>query len=318
VQQLFLDNEIEDSQLRMIFACCHPALPYDAQLVLILKTLCGLSTAEIAHSFRTNEEAISKRIYRAREKIKEENVALEVPAAAALPVRLEAVLDTLYLLFNEGYHSTHPDTLIRHDLCAEAIRLGLLLHKNPVTALPAVHALLALMCFQASREDARMGAAGEIILLKDQDRSRWNYALIKKAEHFLELSATGSVLTAYHLEASIAACHAQARTFEETAWDRILQLYTALAALKPGPVVAFNRAIALGYAQTPAAGIDALLRIDGMQEDALYFSALGDFYVAQAAYVNARSSYERALLYIPTAAGRKLLQRKIAQLPETR
>jgi RNA polymerase sigma-70 factor (ECF subfamily) len=315
VQQLFLDNEIEDSQLRMMFACCHPAIAYEAQLALILKTLCGLSAGEIAQSFRTNEETISKRLYRAREKIREEKIALEVPPSSVLPARLDAVLHAIYLLFNEGYHSAHPDQLIRHELCAEAIRLALLLLRNPVTALPVVHALVALMCFQASREEARIAEDGSMVLLKDQDRSCWNQALIKKAEHFLELSATGEEISAYHIEASIASCHAQATTFEATAWDRIVQLYNVLETIKPGQIVALNRAIAIGYASTPATGIDALYAIPDMQDDYLWLSALGDFYVANQAFVEARARYERALALVPTTAGHTLLQRKLEALP---
>ncbi|MBT1708086.1 sigma-70 family RNA polymerase sigma factor [Fulvivirgaceae bacterium PWU5] len=315
VQQLFLDHEIEDSQLRMIFACCHPSIAYEAQLALILKTLCGLSVGEIAQSFRTNEETIGKRLYRAREKIREEKIALEVPLPAALPARLDAVLHAIYLLFNEGYHSAHPDKLIRHELCAEAIRLALLLLKNPVTALPVVYALLALMCFQASREEARTAEDGSMVLLKNQDRSRWNGALIKKAEHFLEISATGNEISAYHVEASIASCHARAATFEAIAWNRIVQLYNILETIKPGPIVALNRAIAIGYASTPAAGVEALKAIPHMQDDYLCLSALGDFYAADQAFVEARSSYERALTQVPTTAGRTLLQRKLAALP---
>ena len=156
VSGFFLDDEIEDSQLRMIFACCHPSIPYESQIALTLKTLCGLTSAEIANSFLTVEETIVKRIYRAREKIREEKINLEAPIPATMPGRLDAVLHTLYLLFNEGYNSSHPNQLIRHDLCEEAMRLCLLLANNSITQTPRVQALLALMCFQASREEARL------------------------------------------------------------------------------------------------------------------------------------------------------------------
>jgi len=189
VNQLFLDNEIEDSQLRMIFACCHPSIPYESQIALTLKTLCGLSISEIAHSFLTNNETITKRLYRAREQIREENISLEVPVPASLPGRLDAVMHSLYLLFNEGYNSSHPDQLIRHDLCGEAMRLCLLLVNNPVTHIPKVDALLALMCFQASRSEARTYNDGAIVLLKDQDRSRWSQPLIEKGKYYLEQAA---------------------------------------------------------------------------------------------------------------------------------
>src|SRR6188768_374112 len=247
VNQLFLENEIEDSQLRMIFACCHPTIPYESQIALTLKTLCGLNVSEIAQSFLTNEETITKRLYRAREKIREEKISLEAPAPATLPGRLDAVLHTVYLLFNEGYNSSHPDQLIRDDLCEESIRLCLLLTKNTLTDLPKTRALLALMCFQASRGDSRLNSDGSIILLKDQDRLKWNKALIAKGKYYLEQSAEGDTISEYHLEAMIASCHADAITFENTNWKIIYGLYKSLLEIKPSPVIEMNMAIALAH-----------------------------------------------------------------------
>ncbi|HTF19516.1 MAG TPA: sigma-70 family RNA polymerase sigma factor, partial [Chryseolinea sp.] len=186
LNSLFLQDEIEDSQLRMMFACCHPSIPYESQIALTLKTLCGLSIQEIANSFLTSQEVIVKRLYRAREKIRDERISLEAPLPAAMSGRLDAVLHTLYLLFNEGYNSSHPDQLIRHDLCEEAIRLCILLTRNAFTDRAATRALLALLCFQASREDARLNNDGSIVLLRDQDRSKWNAALIERGKYFLE------------------------------------------------------------------------------------------------------------------------------------
>ena len=263
----------------MIFACCHPSIPYESQIALTLKTLCGLSVSEIANSFLTSEETITKRLYRAREKIREEKISLEAPVPATMPGRLDAVLHTLYLLFNEGYNSSHPDQLIRHDLCEEAMRLCLLLINNPVTNAPKAQALLALMCFQASREVARLSDDGSINLLKDQDRSQWSQPLIEKGKYFLEHSAQGDEFSEYHIEAAIAGCHAAAGSFEMTDWKNIIQLYTILLELKPGPIVALNKAIAIGYGQSPTDGLNALQQIKELQNHYLYHAAMGDFYI---------------------------------------
>jgi len=313
VNNLFLENEIEDSQLRMIFACCHPAINYEAQLALTLKTLCGLSTEEIANNFLTTEETITKRLYRAKEKIKEEKISLDVPVPAHIPGRLEAVLHALYLLFNEGYNSSHPDQLIRHDLCEEAIRLCLLLTKNSLTDMPQTKALLALLCFQASREDARVDANGSIVLLKNQDRSRWNRPLIERGKYFLEKAGESDEVTEYHLEAAIAGCHAEAPSFEKTDWRSIEKIYEILLKVKPGPVVQLNHAIALRYAQSPAAALSALDKISGLFNHYLFFATKGDFLLALGEAQQARSCYEKALSMTTSLAEQKLLQQKISE-----
>ncbi|HTE33545.1 MAG TPA: sigma-70 family RNA polymerase sigma factor [Chryseolinea sp.] len=314
VNSFFLENEIQDSQLRMMFACCHPAIPYESQISLTLKTLCGLSILEIANTFLTNEEAITKRLYRAREKIREENISLEAPIPATIPGRLDAVLHTLYLLFNEGYNSSHPDTLIRHELCEEAIRLCLLLTNNPITNTPRTKALLALMCFQASREEARIAADGSIKLLKDQDRSLWSTALIEKGKYYLESSAEEEEFSAYHIEAAIAGCHAAAASFDKTNWIRIIDLYSILIQMKPGPIVELNRAIAIGYGQSPEEGLMALASINGLADHYLYHAAMGDFFLELGEMTNARSSYDRALLLTHSNAEKKLLITKLNQI----
>ena len=314
VNQLFMANEIEDSQLRMIFACCHPAIPYESQIALTLKTLCGLSIAEIAKSFLTNEETITKRLYRAREKIRSEKIDLEVPLGVELGQRLGVVLHTLYLFFNEGYNSSHPELLIRQDLCEEAIRLALLLTRNPVTNTPAANALLALMCFQASRERARLGSDGTIILLKDQDRNIWNKELIEQGLHYLNFASQADAMSEYHLEAAIGACHATAERFEATDWSRIRILYEALAKIKPGPVTALNEAIALGYSVSPKCGLDALLKIKGLDDMHFYHAALGDFYLETGDRMNSLAAYERALELVTSKQEKELLAKKRDQL----
>lgn len=312
VNSFFMENEIEDSQLRMIFACCHPIIPYESQLAITLKTLCGLSTSEIAKCFITGEETISKRLYRAREKIRSENISLEAPAPAHLPERLDAVLHSLYLLFNEGYNSSHPDELIRHDLCEEAMRLCLLLAKHPLTNISKTNALLALMCFQASRLEARTRADGSIILLEDQDRSRWFQPLIDKGKYYLEIAAKDDVYSEYHLQAAIAGCHARASSFAETDWKQILRLYNLLMEMRPGPIIQLNRAIATGYAISKEAGLRALQEITGLQDHHLYYSALGDFYCEVRDHTNARISYEKAIDLTRSTAEKNLLHLKLS------
>jgi RNA polymerase sigma factor (sigma-70 family) len=314
VNQLFLENEIEDSQLRMMFACCHPSIPYESQIALTLKTLCGLSIAEIANSFLTTNETITKRLYRAREKIREENISLEAPIPAHLPGRLHSLLHSLYLLFNEGYNSSHPNELIRHDLCGEAMRLCLLLVKNPVTSNPSANALLALMCFQASRAEARMHSDGSIILLKDQDRSRWSQPLIKKGKFYLERAAIGPEVSEYHIEAAIAGSHSCAATFKDTDWSEILRLYSILANVKPGPIIELNKAIALGYAHSPSAGLAALLDIKELENHYLRHAAIGDFYTELGNKKQARFHYEHAQKLTSSIAEKNLLQAKIMKL----
>ena len=311
INQLFLENEIEDSQLRMMFACCHPSIPYDAQIALTLKTLCGLSVAEIAQCFLTNEEAITKRLFRAREKIREEKISLDAPAPATLPGRLDAVLHTIYLLFNEGYNSSHPDVLIRTDLCEEAIRLSLLLTKNTLTDLPKTRALVALMCFQASRGDSRLNDDGNIILLKDQNRERWNKDLIAKGKYYLESSAEGEIITEYHLEAVIASCHAEAASFENTNWKRIYRLYSTLLEIKASPIIEMNKAIALAYMDSYQMGLEALKKIEGLEQNHLYHSALGDFNFEIGNNEEAACHYHQAVEFTHSNSDKKLLQQKI-------
>lgn len=311
VNNLFVEHEIEDSQLRMIFACCHPVIPYESQIALTLKILCGLSINEIAHGFLTSEETIAKRLYRAKEKIRSDKIELEAPTKELLSQRLDAVLHTLYLLFNEGYNSSHPEFLLRQDLCAEAIRLGMLLTQNPKTNLPKVKALLALMCFQASRLDARLADDGSIILLKYQNRERWNKELISRGQDYLTSASSGDELTEYHLEAGIAACHAYAETFEQTDWSRILILYEALSAIKPGPIVDLNKAIVIGYVESPQRGIEELTKIKGLEAHYLYQTAFGDFYLQVEDKQRAKSSYQLALALTTSNLEKKLIEQKI-------
>lgn len=314
INQLFFDHEIEDSQLRMMFACCHPSIPYESQIALILKTLCGLSISEIAHSFLTTDDTIIKRLYRAREKIREEGIELEIISPKTLSDRQNTVHHTLYLLFSEGYNSTHPDKLIRHDLCQEAMRLCLLLTKNKLTHTSNVNALLALMCYQASRADSRLGDQGNIILLQHQDRTRWNNALIHQGNLYLDQATSGEELSEYHLEAAIAASHARAKSFEETDWNKILLLYDLLAQVKSDPIIELNKAIAIGYGKGAEAGLSYLRAVKGLEVNSIYHAALGDFYSQLNQAESAKASYEKALSLTQSLSEIDLLKNKIETL----
>lgn len=314
IDELFLDHEIDDSQLRMLFACCHPALAPEGQIALMLKTLCGLSVAEIAAAFLTGKDTIEKRLYRTREKIRAENIALEVPSGADLAPRLGGVLKTVYLLFSEGYHSASSDAMIRRELCEEAVRLAELLAGHPVTGMPQTRALLSLLYFQASRFDARLDAEGQIVLLEHQDRSRWDQRLIARGFAELDHSAAGSELSEYHLEAAIASYHARAESVEKTNWRAIYHLYQLLWQRRPDAVVAFNRAIATGFANGPQSGLDALLAVGGMAGNHFYHVALGDFYGKLGQVEQAREAYTRALSLATLPKDRQLIEQKRARI----
>ncbi|MEQ1587462.1 MAG: sigma-70 family RNA polymerase sigma factor [Cyclobacteriaceae bacterium] len=309
--QLFSEDEIQDSVLRMMFACCHPAITPESQIALTLKTLGGLSVAEIANAFLTSDETIAKRIYRAKEKIRQENIKLDPPGLFELPYRLDSVLQVLYLLFNEGYHSRHHDKIIREDLCEEAMRLTYLLAMHKATSLPKVKALMALMCLQSSRFDARTGELGEIILLEDQDRSQWSQPLIQQGLDFLEKASVGSSLSGYHVEAAIASVHSLASRFEETQWDKLLTLYQTLHELKPGPIVSLNKAIATGYAHSFAAGIQELKKITDLQNHSLYLTALGNFHLLESNTPVAKEFLEKALAKASSSQEAELIKRKL-------
>jgi len=312
VNNLFLENEIQDSQLRMIFACCHPAITEESQIALTLKTLCGLSINEIAKAFLTTEETIAKRIYRAKEKIKAEKIELEVPQNNELSSRVDAVLKSLYLLFNEGYKSSHPDKLIREDLCEEAIRLCLLITQNPLTSFPRSKALLALMCFQASRLDARLDDKNNIILLKHQDRSKWNRSLMSKGFELMEESTEPFEVSTYHLEAAIASQHATARSFEQTNWKSIYHLYEMLYQLQPNPVVAMNKAIASSYAISKQNALEELQQIKGLENHHLYYATLGEIYFDLENKIEAKKFFTKALELTSSSYEQQLLISKIS------
>lgn len=312
MDHLFQEQEIQDSQLRMIFACCHPSIAPESQIAFVLKVLCGLSAGEIARAFITSEEAITKRIYRAKEKIRAEKIELDLPSKADLPLRIDTVLASLYLLFNEGYLSAHPDLFIREELCEEAMRLNYLLTLNPVTNLSRTRALLSLFCFQASRLNVRTDDHGQIILLKYQDRKKWYRPLMEKGFGYLESSVSKTDDTsAYHLEAAIASQHASASSFELTDWKCIYFLYEHLYALKGTPIVALNKAIAAAYALGKEEAIRQLLEIRGLESYHLYHTSLGEIYLELNEKELARKFFETAQSLAPTRKEKEFLESKI-------
>ncbi|MFM2044968.1 MAG: hypothetical protein RLY86_3544 [Pseudomonadota bacterium] len=254
--------ELEDDRLALVFACCHPLLSPDARVALTLKTVCGLSTGEIARAFLVGEPTLAQRLVRAKSRLAEAGVPFAIPDPAEMAQRLASVLETIYLLFNEGYEATAGDSLIRADIAAEALRLAGLLAAHPVAGRPEAAALAALLCLQAARLPARADATGLPVLLPDQDRGLWDQRLLAHGFSHLRRSLRGGVETRWHLEAAIASVHAAASGWARTDWPRLVTLYDRLLALHPSPVVALNRAIALAEAgETPEAGAEAALAV---------------------------------------------------------
>jgi RNA polymerase sigma factor (sigma-70 family) len=277
-----LEGEVKDDRLRMMFVCCHPLIPQEAQVALALKTLCGFSPAEIAKAFLTSEAAIAKRLVRARQKIRDSQIRFEIPGGAELAARLDGVMQTLYLLFNEGYKASSGPRLVREDLCYEAIRLTTLLSRHPQGNQPRTHALLALMLFNGARLPARMDAQGNILRLKDQDRSNWDQAMIGHGMLHLSQATAGDDLTEYHLQAGIAACHCTAPDYQMTDWRRILALYDRLVELNDSPVIGLNRAVAVANVKGPQAGlaaVEAIQNRDQLDSYYLLYAVLGEFEV---------------------------------------
>jgi RNA polymerase sigma factor (sigma-70 family) len=274
------ENEIRDGRLRLMFACCHPLLPPEAQTALALKVLCGFGVGEIAKAFLTSEAAIAKRLTRARQRIRELHIPFEIPAGDELSNRLDGVLQTLYLLFNEGYKASSGDHLIREELCQEAIRLATLLAEHSTGNRPRTHALIALMLLNTARLPARTDSEGNILRLKEQDRSTWDQTMIARGMFHLSKSAAGDEVSTYHVQAAIAACHCAATTYESTDWPRILSLYDQLLELEDSPIVALNRTVAVANVYGPQAGIEAVEAIEnGEQLNSYYllYAVLGEF-----------------------------------------
>ncbi len=315
--QLKFTKELEDEQLALMFVCCHPALPRAASVALTLKVVCGFGVAEIARAFLTNEPTIAQRLVRAKRLIRDQHIGFEVPGPQETPVRLDPVLEVLYLFFTEGYAPTAGDRLIKEDLCAEAIRLTKLLADNPATARPECHALLALMLFQAARFGSRIDAAGDLLLLEEQYRTLWDRSMISLGLLHLAQAAAGERLTSYHVQAEIAAIHVASEQSEATPWPRILELYDLLREMQPSAVVLLNRAIALGKVEGPAAGLAALKSIapdTGLERYPSLPTAEGEFLRRLGRIEDAALCFERALSLARTEPEQRFIERKLATL----
>jgi RNA polymerase sigma-70 factor (ECF subfamily) len=315
-EAIFSEEEIRDDRLRLMFVCCHPAIPGEAQVTLALKTLCGFGVAEIGHAFLTTEAAIAKRLTRAKQKIRQAKIPFEIPAGKELGERLENVLQSLYLLFNEGYKASSGEHLVRAELCEEAIRLTELLVTHSSGNQPKTHALLALMLLNAARNPARSDPDGNLVRLEEQDRTRWDNSLISRGMfHFAE-SATGDQLSEYHLQAGIAACHCAAKDYQSTDWHQILSLYDRLMEFDQSPVVALNRAVAVANVRGPKAGLDDVRNVQDLNRLSSYYllyAVLGEFEMRlgnlQAAAEEFRKSFELAETKSEKAFLLKQLQR---------
>jgi len=311
---IFSEHEIADDRLRMMFVCCHPVIPSEAQVALALKTLCGFSVTEISRAFLTTEAAIAKRLTRAKQKIQEARVPYEIPAGEELARRLDSVLQSLYLLFNEGYKASSGDNLVREELCREAIRLTELLAQHLAGNQPKTHALLALMLLNAARLAAREDREGNLLRLQEQDRTRWNQAMIARGISHLRESAAGDAASEYHLQAGIAACHAMAIHYESTDWDRILSLYDRLTEFDDSPVIALNRAVAVASVRGPKVGLDAVRSIRGREKLSSYYllyAVIGDLEMRLNNREAAAQEFRKAFELAETKSERAFLLKRL-------
>lgn len=302
------EQNIIDSQLQMLFALCHPAISQEAQIGLSLRILCGFGIDEIASAFLTNKEVINKRLFRAKEKLREEKIEIVFPNEQEIASRLEAVLKTLYLLFSEGYYSESSDEVLRQDLCLEAMRLTHLLTEYEPTRQPAVYALLSLMSFHASRFEARRNAKGEQVLYDEQDESKWNQSLIAQGVYFLNLASQGNLLSKYHLEAGIAYWHTQKSDTHEK-WESILQLYNQLLTMEYSPIAALNRTYALSKANGKTEAIREAEKLQ-LTDNHFYFMLLGELYTGLNA-AKAKENFQRAWSLAKTQTDKQTIQKRI-------
>jgi RNA polymerase sigma-70 factor (ECF subfamily) len=305
------DQNITDSQLQMLFAICHPSISMEAQIGLSLRLLCGFGIDEIASAFLTNKETINKRLSRAKEKLREEKVVIAFPGDAEIKKRLDTVLTTLYLLFSEGYYSESQDSVLRKDLCLEAMRLTYMLIENEATNQPPVNALLALMCFHASRFEARKNSQGEIVLYDDQDESLWNDELIAKGVYFLNKASQSTFVSKYHIEAGIAYWHTVKNDSNEK-WEHILQLHNQLLVTEYSPIAALNRTYALSKVQGKAIAIAEAEKLN-LSGNHFYFTLLGELYKG-IDDGKAKQHYIRAYTLAKTKSDKQIIQNSIDKL----
>jgi RNA polymerase sigma factor (sigma-70 family) len=307
---LSLQN-ISDSQLQMMFAICHSSISPEAQIGLSLRILCGFGIEEIADAFLTNKETINKRLFRAKEKLREEKIKIELPGSTEIDERLTTVLRTIYLLFSEGYYSESQNETIRKELCFEAMRLCTMLVENKATNKPEVNALLSLMCFHASRFDARINKNGELVLYNEQDTNLWNADLISKGGYFLHCASTGNKLSRYHLEAAIAYWNTKKEDTKEK-WENILQLYNRLLQIEYSPVAALNRTYALSKVKGEQ---EAIMEAEKLQltGNHFYFTLLGELY-NNIDNNKAKENFQKAISLAKTQTDKQTIQKKIDRL----
>lgn len=313
-------QEIRDDTLRLLFVCCHPSIAPDAQVVLALKVLCGFSTGEIARAFLSSDAAIEKQLTRTKQRIADAGFAFDIPAAHELAARLDGVLATLYLLFNEGYKASSGDQLLREDLSAEAIRITSLLVAHPAGNTPRSHALLALMFLTAARFPSRLDEQGDLLRLDDQDRTKWNQEFIGRGLVELVAAAHGDEISEYHLQAGIAAIHCTAADYASTDWARILAHYDELLRLKPSPIVALNRAVAVAQLHGPQAGLAATAAIsqrDRLENLYLLHAVEGELHWRRKDHRAAAASFRRALQLAHVGPEQHYLARMVDRASET-
>lgn len=313
---LQFEDELRDSQLRMMFVCCQPGLPAEAQVALTLKTLCGFGEREIATAFLVSESAVTKRLVRARQFLREQLISVDMPPVAEQAARVAHVAQVLYLLFNEGYKASHGDSLLRADLCAEAIRLAELLAAHAIGDRPEIHALLALMHLNAARLPARLNEAGDLQQLTEQDRTLWNQEAMAHGLRHLSQATAGKTISRYHLEAGIVACHVLAPDNTACDWPQILSLYDQLLELHPSPMIALNRAVAVARVASPQAGLDALETMEGREtidNHHLLHAVTAQLYYEAGNRAQAAVSYRRALDLAPLPVERSFLAQRLAR-----
>lgn len=311
--------EIRDDALRLLFVCCHPAIASDAQVVLALKVLCGFSTSEIARAFLATDAAIEKQLTRTKQRIADAGIGFEIPTGTELAARLDGVLATLYLLFNEGYKASAGDRLLREDLCEEALRLMQLLVAHPAGDTPRAHALFALMLLTAARFPSRLDEHGDLLRLDDQDRSKWDQQLIGRGLCELVAAAHGTEISEYHLQAGIAAIHCTASDYSSTDWTRILSHYDELLKMKPSPIVALNRAVAVAHLHGARAGLDAMREIplrDRLEKLYLLHAVEGELHWRMKDYRAAAASFRRALQLADVGPEQQYLARMVERASE--
>jgi RNA polymerase sigma factor (sigma-70 family) len=314
MEELFAPAAIQDDLMRMMFSCCHPRLPEEAQVALVLNILCGFSVDEVASAFVSSHAAIEKRITRAKKVLAGSKKLFDLTAPADFSARLPAVQRALYLLFNEGYHGASPEAAVRAELCREAMRLTAVLLQHPLGETPTTYALSALLCLSTARLPARVDESGNLSSLFEQDRSRWDRELLAEGLKLLELSAAGTELTEYHIEAAIASVHATARRAEDTDWANIVTLYDSLMTIRPSPIVALNRAIAVAQRDGPERGLEEIGAIedrDRLSAYPFYSAALGEFEFRRGEFGAARRHFVAALALARNPAERRFLEQRV-------